>query len=108
MIAPKDQQQPNERTALIRARITALVIASVTIVSLLFLVYAFIQKAEAEKNMQEAQVQKQLYEQCQHENQKVIQAAQESQRMAEMERARAEENYLRSLQELEKLKSNRK
>ncbi|MBX2955769.1 MAG: hypothetical protein KF846_06415 [Cyclobacteriaceae bacterium] len=108
MIAPKDQQQPNERTALIRARITALVIASVTIVSLLFLVYAFIQKAEAEKNMQEAQVQKQLYEQCQQENQKVIHAAQESQRMAEMERARAEENYLRSLQELEKLKSNRK
>lgn len=107
MIAPKDQRQP-DKNALVRARVTALALGLLTIISLLLLVYAFIQKAEAEKNMQEAQVQKQLYEQCQQENQKVIQAAQESQRMAEMERARAEENYLRSLQELEKLKSNRK
>ena len=58
--------------------------------------------------MQEALVQKQLYEQCQQENEMVKQVAQESLRMAEMERARAEENYLRSLQELEKSKSNRK
>lgn len=107
MIAPKDQLQP-DKNALVRARITALALGLLTIISLLLLVFAFIQKAEAKKNMREALAQKQLYEQCQLENEKAMQAVQESLRMAEMERARAEENYLHSLQEIEKTKSNRK
>ncbi len=107
MIAPKDQPQP-DKNALVRARVTALALGLLTIISLLLLVYAFIQKAEAEKNMLEAQAQKQLYEQCRQENEMAKQVAQESLRIAKMERARAEENYLHSLQEIEKAKSNRK
>ncbi|MBX2944564.1 MAG: hypothetical protein KF725_01925 [Cyclobacteriaceae bacterium] len=103
MIAPKDRPQP-DKNALVRARVTALALGLLTIISLLLLVYAFIQKAEAEKNMQEALAQKQLYDQCQQENQKAMQAAQESLMIAKAERARAEEVLL----ECEKTKSNRK
>jgi hypothetical protein len=42
-----------DKTALKRARITGLVFAALTILSLLFMVYAFIQKAESERLMLE-------------------------------------------------------
>ena len=108
MIAPKGFPPPDEKTALKRARVTALVLASLTIVSLLFMVYAFIQKAEAENNRMRALEHEELYKICQQELQRATQAAEEMQQAAAVERIRAEENYQRALLEIEKAKSNRK
>jgi len=108
MIAPKGFPPPDERTALKRARVTALVLASLTIVSLVFMVYAFIQKAEAENNWMRGLEQEKLYNICQQELQRAMQAAEEMQQAADVERIRAEENYQRALLEIEKAKSNRK
>ncbi|MBX2963614.1 MAG: High-affnity carbon uptake protein Hat/HatR [Cyclobacteriaceae bacterium] len=47
-----------QKRKLQRARITALVFGSLTVIALLFLVYAFIQKAEADKNFLEAEEQR--------------------------------------------------
>ena len=108
MIAPKGQSQSDERSTLVRARVTALVFGLLTLVSLLFLVYAFIQRAEAEKNMLEAQRQQQLYNTCQMELQQAVEAKEAMRSHAEEERMRAEALYQASLQELEKAKLNRK
>jgi hypothetical protein len=108
MIAPKGSPPPDEKTALRRARVNALVLASLTIVSLLFMVYAFIQKAESENNRMRALEQEELYNICQQELQRATQAAEEMQQAAAVERIRAEENYQRALLEIEKAKSNRK
>ncbi len=102
MIAPKGQPQSDEKSTLVHARVTALAFGLLTIVSLLFLVYAFIQKAEAEKNMQEAQRQEQLYNACQLELQEAIQTAEAMRSYTEQERRRAEERYQRALLEIEK------
>jgi energy-coupling factor transporter ATP-binding protein EcfA2 len=47
-----------QKRKLQRARVTAVVFGSLTIVALLFLVYAFIQKTQAEKNLQLAEEQR--------------------------------------------------
>lgn len=54
-----------DKTQLRRARITALVLASATIISLIFLVAAFIYKQEADKVKHELSLTKQELENCQ-------------------------------------------
>lgn len=49
-----------QKRKLQRARRTALVLATATIISILFLIYAFIQKLEADKNLAESQRQEKL------------------------------------------------
>jgi hypothetical protein len=58
------RDQP-DKVQLRRARIIGLLLASATIISLTFLVFAFIQKGEAEKTRQELFQVKQELENCQ-------------------------------------------
>lgn len=78
-----------DKAALRRARITALVFAALTILSLLLLVYAFIQKAQSERLMVEVTECKKNYEEIvsQLEQEKV--RAEENVRRAEAVYARA-------------------
>lgn len=68
-----------DKAALRRARITALVFAALTILSLLLLVYAFIQKAESERLMLEVI-------ECEKKYNEVAS-------QLEQEKVRAEENF---------------
>lgn len=67
-----------DKTALKHSRITALVFAVLTILSLLFIVYAFIQKAESERLMLEVM-------ECEKKYNEVAS-------QLEMEKVRSEEN----------------
>ena len=87
-----------QKRKLQRARITALVFGGLTIVALLFLVYAFIQKAAAEKNFQEAQEQRKraednylLAEEARKEAEQRRIQAEEAQAKEAEQRARAED-----------------
>lgn len=76
-----------DKAALRRARITALVFAALTILSLLLLVYAFIQKAESERLMSKVLECEASY--------------MEAQGKLEQEKIRAEENLVRAQRALE-------
>jgi len=90
-----------DKTALRRARITAMGFAALTILSLLLLVYAFIQKAESERLMSEVNECKKNYEEV------ASQLEQEKVR-AEENSKRAEEVYARAKALEEQAKQNRK
>lgn len=76
-----------DKTALKRSRVTAMVFAALTILSLLLLVYAFIQKAESERLMSKVLECEASYK--------------EAQEKLEQERIRAEENLVRAQRALE-------
>ncbi|MBX2964856.1 MAG: hypothetical protein KF845_01835 [Cyclobacteriaceae bacterium] len=71
-------ESPVNKTQVKRNRATAITFALLTIVSLLFLVYAFIQKSNAEQQMLKAEEYRVLYE--------------EAMEQLNMERLRAEES----------------
>jgi ABC-type bacteriocin/lantibiotic exporter with double-glycine peptidase domain len=71
-----------DKAALKRSRVTALVFAALTILSLLLLVYAFIQKAESERLMVEVTECKKNYEEVVSQ--------------LEQEKVRAEEDFRRA------------
>lgn len=79
-----------QKRKLQRARITALVLASATVVSLVFLVFAFIQKANADKQSEIANAQRLKAE----EN---FNLAEEQRKLAEQKRIEAEEATARAL-----------
>lgn len=79
-----------QKRKLQRARITALVLASATVVSLVFLVFAFIQKANADKSSEIANLQRLKAE----EN---FNLAEEQRKLAEQKRIEAEEATARAL-----------
>jgi hypothetical protein len=68
-----------DKTALKRSRVTALVFAAFTILSLLLFVYAFIQKAESERLMVEVT-------ECKKNHEEVVS-------QLKQEKIRAEENF---------------
>lgn len=79
-----------QKRKLQRARITALFMGGATVVSLIFLVFAFIQKSEADKQRDEANLQKQKAEQNYN-------LAEEQRKLAETKRIEAEEATKRAL-----------
>lgn len=90
-----------DKTALRRARITALVFAALTILSLLLLVYAFIQKAESERLMLEVI-------ECEKKYNEVASQLEQEKVRAEENSKRAEEVYARAKALEEQAKQNRK
>lgn len=83
-----------QKRRLKNARITALVLATATVISIMFLIYAFIQQAEAETARQRA------------EEQKVI--AEENAQLATAEKQRAEENEKKALESEELARTQQK
>lgn len=95
-----------QKRKLQRARRTALVLATATIISVLFLIYAFIQKLEAdnqrevavkaqleaEKNFKEAEIQRQAAVEAKNEADKQRIAAEAARKEADEQRIKAEEN----------------
>lgn len=79
-----------QKRKLKRARITALVLASATVISLIFLVFAFIQKANADKQTEEANLQRQKAEAN-------FTLAEEQRKLAETKRIEAEEATARAM-----------
>jgi hypothetical protein len=65
ILEAKRKKDSHDPIRLKRARITAIVLASATIISLVFLVYAFIQKEEANKLRQELELTRTQLQECQ-------------------------------------------
>ncbi|HEU5147926.1 MAG TPA: High-affnity carbon uptake protein Hat/HatR [Chryseosolibacter sp.] len=88
-----------QKRKLKRARITALILASATVVSLIFLVFAFIQKSEADKQRDIALEQTKLAESRKELAEKNFQLAEEQRKVAEDKQREAEEARLREAEQ---------
>ncbi len=87
------------KRALKRARITALIMGGATVISLLFLLFAFAQKVEADKQRDEAQAQTKIAEEQRTLAQQNEQRAIEQQKIAEEQRTLAQQNEQRAIEQ---------